>query len=617
MEIAVPPGPAASASGRRWVTPVVVTVVALLPVVAVLVTRTGRNYFPVNDRATIDLFVRDVFSANPPLVGAYSRGFNHPGPMLFWVLAPFNALAGGAPWATLIGSALLQGVGIVAVAWISFRRGSTAFTLVMLAALGLAYTGLAPGHGFLEPWNPFAAFPFFVFFLLEVWAFATGDRWQALGAVVAGTFVVQAHVGYVPLVLAALAWGVVVAVVDRRRFTDGPQWPHVLAWIAGVSVVLWAAPVVQQLTGRNGNLTAMWNFFRSGDSVLGLRRGARLFAEQFAVVPPWLGGDTKVQFGSVTAQGASTVWLIVPALLLGVGFVAARRSGRRADRRLVELATVAAVAALLALSRIAIDPDSFLFYWRISIAVFVVAASSWAVANALRIPEQPTAARAGAAVLVGVIAVTFGFQAGHVLAWPDRVTTIEAASESMMDQVRAHGDPRGPVLVRALGSTAGGFDQGLIDALDRDDAPVKVDEKYGYHFGDHRTARQDEVDEVWYVSEDGRFRSLLPQEPGARLVASSTPLRPAEERELQRLQRDAAAALTAAGRDDLLPALDNVFVEVLLGAELDKAPIPGLSREMLARMAALNVKVAKSGSCRCAIVAFPAARAPDLPYTLG
>ena len=195
--------------------------------IAVLVTRTGRTYFPVNDRASIDLMVRDVFSTHPPLVGAYSRGFNHPGPLLFWVLAPLTALAGGAAWATLIGSALLQGVGIVAVAWISFRRGGTAFMLVMLAALGLAYTGLAAGHGFLEPWNPFAAFPFFLFFLLEVWAFATGDRWQALGAVIAGTFVVQAHIGYVPLVLAALAWGVVVAAIDRREFTDGPRWRRV------------------------------------------------------------------------------------------------------------------------------------------------------------------------------------------------------------------------------------------------------------------------------------------------------------------------------------------------------------------------------------------------------
>ena len=56
---------------------------------------------------------------------------------------------------------------------------------------------------------------------------------------------------------------------------------------------------------------------------------------------------------------------------------------------------------------------------------------------------------------------------------------------------------------------------------------------------------------------------------------------------------------------------------MVLGAELDKGPIPGLDREMLARMGELNVKVASSGSCRCAVVAFPAATAPELPYTLG
>ena len=83
-------------------------VVVLLPVVAVLVTRVGRSYFPVQDRASIDLWVRDVFGSHTPLVGAYSRGFNHPGPLLFYALAPLSKLTGGATWATLVGAALVQ-----------------------------------------------------------------------------------------------------------------------------------------------------------------------------------------------------------------------------------------------------------------------------------------------------------------------------------------------------------------------------------------------------------------------------------------------------------------------------------------------------------------------------
>src|SRR6476469_3449414 len=92
---------------------VVVLVFVLLPVLAVLLTRPGSSYFPVQDRASIDLWVSDVFGSHTPLVGAYSRGFNHPGPLLFYALAPLSRLAGGAAWATLVGAALVQGVGVV------------------------------------------------------------------------------------------------------------------------------------------------------------------------------------------------------------------------------------------------------------------------------------------------------------------------------------------------------------------------------------------------------------------------------------------------------------------------------------------------------------------------
>ena len=87
-------------------------VVALAGVVAAVITRAGRAYLPLGDEANIDLRVRDVFTGDTPLVGAYSRGFSHPGPLLFWLLAPLSAVTGGAAWANLVGGALLQGIGI-------------------------------------------------------------------------------------------------------------------------------------------------------------------------------------------------------------------------------------------------------------------------------------------------------------------------------------------------------------------------------------------------------------------------------------------------------------------------------------------------------------------------
>src|SRR5665811_846217 len=66
---------------------VVLTLACLLPVLVVIATRTGRDYLPVQDLAVMDLRVRDVWSVRIPLVGPYSKGFNHPGPAYLWLIA--------------------------------------------------------------------------------------------------------------------------------------------------------------------------------------------------------------------------------------------------------------------------------------------------------------------------------------------------------------------------------------------------------------------------------------------------------------------------------------------------------------------------------------------------
>src|SRR5262245_57976259 len=75
------------------------TGVALVPVFVVIAARAGRDYLPIGDLALIDLRVRDVWSRDIPLTGAYSRfGWNHPGPLLSWLMAPLSLVTGRAAW---------------------------------------------------------------------------------------------------------------------------------------------------------------------------------------------------------------------------------------------------------------------------------------------------------------------------------------------------------------------------------------------------------------------------------------------------------------------------------------------------------------------------------------
>lgn len=600
---------------------------AVLPALVAVVVSVGRDRTLAQDPASIQLMVRDVFGAHTPLVGAYSRGFNHPGPALFYVLAPLSWVTGGATWALTVGAALVQGAAGFTLAWLSLRRAGPWFAALMVAALGLGYLAFDVGGQFTDAWNPFAAYPWFLVVLVLAWGFATGHRWDLVGLAAAASFVVQCHVGYLPLVGAVVLWSVAVAVWSARRDrrsdparTPVVPWTPIAAWATGVLVVFWLPPVIEQVRhGSEGNLAEIARYFLEGGDALGLRAGAGLLAAEFRWLPPWLGGSQAEEFGTGNVVPASLWWLLVPAALLVGGWIAARRSGRRADRLLVELATVATVASVVTLSRVTVAPYHFVFYWRIAVAVFVVAASVWALGHALpeRVRTAPPVRRAAAGVLAVVLGIASLAQVADVVNGNDGFRHEEDAVAVAMTQVEAAGLPREPVLVRALGSTIGGFDQGVIAALDQAGAPVRVDPQYGFHFGTQRTATKSEVAEVWYVAEEGRFGSRLRALPGAREVAALTPLTPEEERELRRLETEVAASLTAAGRADLADSVDSP----LLGAVVDQARADGgldrVDRAAVRRLSKLNAKIAASGACRCVIVAFPAQTAPELPFTLG
>ena len=79
---------------RPWVT-VVVIVLVLAPVVAACISLLGRHWHAGGDQALEMLRIEDVGTRHTPLLGAWSRwGWAHPGPVLFYALAPFYRLFG-------------------------------------------------------------------------------------------------------------------------------------------------------------------------------------------------------------------------------------------------------------------------------------------------------------------------------------------------------------------------------------------------------------------------------------------------------------------------------------------------------------------------------------------
>ena len=92
-----------------------------------VIVRVASSYYPAGDVAGTELHVRDV-GHHPVLLGLFSRdGWNHPGPILFYVLAVPYRLTGGRSIGLLLGALLINGAAILGMALIARRHGGTPY----------------------------------------------------------------------------------------------------------------------------------------------------------------------------------------------------------------------------------------------------------------------------------------------------------------------------------------------------------------------------------------------------------------------------------------------------------------------------------------------------------
>jgi len=193
-------------------------------------------------------------------LGAYSRfQWHHPGPLYFYLLAPFYALGGGTTSALNAGAAALS----AACLWLTgsvllHRRPSLALTSGAVFAL----LGFRAHEALASPWNPhITLLPMLALLVVSADVVAGGAGslpFVALLASVAG----QAHVAVMPsaLLLGGLAF--------LRACLGAALSPHRQVWRRSMLITLcvlgaaWALPAWEQLTATpHGNITELWRFF--------------------------------------------------------------------------------------------------------------------------------------------------------------------------------------------------------------------------------------------------------------------------------------------------------------------------------------------------------------------
>ena len=386
----------------------------LIGVELVALARQAQPVTAVSDTAVIESYTAYA-SQRAQLVGPYSRyGWHHPGPLYFYVLAPFYSLSGSLTTGLNAGALAINLASVLVLAWVVARGGGGGVLAIVTMAMVAVYAWrLAPMLA--SPWNPHViVLPTMTLIVVSAAILSGWVELLPLVAVIA-TFAGQTHVGVLPsvLVISAIASGVVATAAfsehdpGRRR-----DLIRILCVTLGVLVVLWSVPIWEQLSGRPGNVTKLWQFFATRDGA------SQPFRIAYAAWTDMLAGiarpDLRLAEGAPFRRSRipwAEGWAGAQVVLLAVTAILAARAGRRFGASLGALIVVGAITALWSATRIGdaiIDHEVF---WMsglgvLGTAVLLDAAMAAGGERRGRASPRVTAALCGLAVcLVAVIGV--------------------------------------------------------------------------------------------------------------------------------------------------------------------------------------------------------------------
>lgn len=595
---AAPPPTGAAAGRRRRPAPspaawaVAATTLGLVPFLVILVRVVAADLFAIHgDGVLIEMRVRDVGSADTPLLGSYQRfGWNMPGPLFFYLLAvPYRLL--GSDFAGLqVGAVLIHAAAFVGVAATVFRRFGAVPTVWAVALLSVLVHALGPQR-LADPWEPLVTVLPFVLFLVLAATMASGSARAMPFAVGVGTFLAQAQATLAPTVVALLLVGgaaLAGSLLRRHRATGAISALRAarrpLLATAVVLAVTWFPPLLHELTSAPSNVAAVADWLGQSQPTLGPRAALSTIALQFDHRAGWITGEVPLVFGAGTLDLTGLPVAPVPILVLvAATAVAARR--RDSSAVLGAFVLLGFGFGLVALSRLVGELFVWIVYWTWGLGMAAWLAAGICAWRSLPAPWRRRAEHGAAAALtfgvVALAAMTVG-DADEIRAPDDRVR--RAVLEMADDVEAALPDADGPVLVRSELLIEDLFvedDVGvefLSLALERAGPDVRVSPHLAFRFGDHR-ATDDATTEVVLVSH-------LPASPGpgTEVVGPVALLTAAEAAELEDLTDELRAeGLEGATREEIPDGPDHDIRVYQIGRASQLAsylPISALVRDL-------------------------------------
>ena len=313
--------------------------VALLPILVAAVRAVREGWVPVGDAAVISVRARDVFGGELPRLGMWAStsrelgiNFNHPGPMLYLVMALPAELFGG-PAGIVAGTALVHATSVAGIFAVARRRGGPLLAVASMALVA-AFCWSMGSAVLVEPWHATTVLLPFVLFLLLGWSVACGDLVCLPLAVVVGSLVLQTNLSFAVLVPVILLAATVTGVVQDRRAgdparTSARRW----LWLAGLTVaavlVCWVLPLTEQLSGSSddGNMSRLLDSREVEQTTLDAAESTRTAAAVLAL-PPWWGRPSwaeTIEFGPFGNPLPSLISAVVALVAVSAALILSGR----------------------------------------------------------------------------------------------------------------------------------------------------------------------------------------------------------------------------------------------------------------------------------------------------
>jgi hypothetical protein len=446
-------------------------------------------FAPAGDIALIETFTIHAADGEQ-LLGPYSRfGWNHPGPLYFYLQAPFYVLSGRRSAGLSAGALAINLSALAILVWVCVRASAGGSLAVAIALASVLFTYRA-SEMLASQWNPHVLVLPVMAIVVVAAAVAAGRVWLLPVLAALASFVVQTHVGLGPAVL-ALSGAATAMVVLRSYFLRSdvaPRlWPilHGTLWLL---LVLWLLPLAQQLSAPDGNMSRLWAFFATESRpAQPWRVSFRTWSDMISAV---LRSDVDVGWGNrhPPIPGPwSQFWALTESAAVAGIAVKAAIDKDRFRAALAAMTLIASGVGLWSITRVDDVVFDHLVFWLAGIGALHLGVIADAIIRLVPLATRlPTRITAAACVVIFAAGAAVGFQELRVVVsrsyrpLPEPLS-VRRLADAILPAFETNGMKRPLVTIdqRVWGVAAG-----VLLQLQKRDIPFLVDDDWWFMYGE-------------------------------------------------------------------------------------------------------------------------------------